>query len=524
MTVEILTTFEHWRGWIPAYNMLPYVVKYPFTDKLPVDWSMAWKEASPYSCLLESGKGGRYTFLGLRPAAVIEGKGDIAQTREAGKPPGLFEGKPLQVLKQWLEPFQAPRLGDLPRFSGGCVGYIGYDAVRSLEKLPERAADDLGLPDYVMMRFDRVWAIDREEEALYCCMYTHLQDNQHLRIEEGGLETLYGQAASEAVEMKCVWDRIASVNTDAAAVRESQRKLEEVSAGREQIDLESIPDMRTAFPKADFIHAVQRIQDYIASGDVFQVNLSVRQDRPLRTDPAQIYEWLRALNPSPYMGLLRMPGLQLVSASPELLVRLDAGIVSTRPIAGTRPRGRNAEEDWRLAAELIGNEKERAEHVMLVDLERNDLGKISKYGTVRVNDFMVIETYSHVMHIVSEIRGELAEGKDAFDVIAATFPGGTITGAPKIRTMEIIEELEPVRRGPYTGSIGWIDYNGNMELNIVIRTLAAVGDTAYVQAGAGIVVDSVPDKEYTEALNKAKALWKAMEYSERHADITAARP
>jgi para-aminobenzoate synthetase component 1 len=215
------------------------------------------------------------------------------------------------------------------------------------------------------------------------------------------------------------------------------------------------------------------------------------------------------------MGLLRFSDFALVSGSPELLVALENGILRTRPIAGTRPRGQNEDDDLKLAAELINNEKERAEHVMLVDLERNDLGRISKYGTVRVDDFMVIERYSHVMHIVSEVVGELAEGKDAFDVIAATFPGGTITGAPKIRTMEIIEELEPVRRGPYTGSMGWIDYNGNMEFNIIIRTLVAAQGIGHVQAGAGIVIDSVPEREFVESLNKAKALWKAIEVSER---------
>ena len=286
---------------------------------------------------------------------------------------------------------------------------------------------------------------------------------------------------------------------------------------REQlhIDVESIAGIQPAFGKADYIAAVQRIQVYISQGDVFQVNLSVRQSRQLCTTPEEIYEALRIVNPSPYMGLLRFAGFALVSGSPELLVQLEDGVLRTRPIAGTRPRGKDEQDDLRLAGELIDNDKERAEHVMLVDLERNDLGRISKYGSVHVKDFMVIEYYSHVMHIVSEVVGELAEGKDAYDVIAATFPGGTITGAPKIRTMEIIEELEPVRRGPYTGSMGWIDYNGNMEFNIIIRTLVAVQGMGHIQAGAGIVIDSIPEREYMESLNKAKAMWKAIEYSER---------
>jgi para-aminobenzoate synthetase component 1 len=256
---------------------------------------------------------------------------------------------------------------------------------------------------------------------------------------------------------------------------------------------------------------------------VFQVNLSLRQSRPLTASPEELYEWLRAFNPSPYMGFLRCPDFQLVSASPELLVESGGGGLAARPIAGTRRRGLTAEEDARLAEELIGNEKERAEHIMLVDLMRNDLGRISEYGSVHVPELMTVEFYSHVMHLVSQVEGRLTEGKDAFDVIAATFPGGTITGAPKIRTMEIIEELEPVRRGPYTGSMGWIDYNGDMEFNIIIRTMAVKDGNVHIQAGAGIVIDSDPEREYYESLNKAKALWKAIQYSERFAESAASR-
>jgi para-aminobenzoate synthetase component 1 len=310
-------------------------------------------------------------------------------------------------------------------------------------------------------------------------------------------------------------------NEAVAAAQADERAIERIRAfealSREEalaIDVEAIPGIDIAFSKPHYMEAVRKIQHYIAQGDVFQVNLSVRQSRKLEREPEQIYEWLRLLNPSPYMGLLRFPDYDLVSGSPELLVKSVGGVIETRPIAGTRPRGGSEEEDNRLARELIDDEKERAEHIMLVDLLRNDLGRVSQYGTVKVTDLMVVEHYSHVMHIVSHVQGQLASGKDAFDVIAATFPGGTITGAPKIRTMEIIEELEPVRRGPYTGSIGWIDYNGNMELNIVIRTLVVRDGIGYVQSGAGVVIDSKPDREYTESLNKAKALWKAILYSE----------
>jgi para-aminobenzoate synthetase component 1 len=315
--------------------------------------------------------------------------------------------------------------------------------------------------------------------------------------------------------MERQWKSVRSVNDEPEAKGKCEAYRQAFREDQLQIDIEALEGIQRSFRKEEFIRAVQRIRQYIGQGDVFQVNLSVRQSRKLKAAPEEIYECLRLLNPSPYMGLLRFGDFQLVSASPELLVQLEDGMVRTRPIAGTRPRGASEQEDRRLAEELAGNEKERAEHVMLVDLERNDLGRISEYGTVKVDDFMVIEYYSHVMHIVSEVKGKLAQGKDAFDVIAATFPGGTITGAPKIRTMEIIEELEPVRRGPYTGAMGWIDYNGNMEFNIIIRTLVVRDGTGYIQAGAGIVIDSVPEKEYTESLNKAKALWKAIEYTER---------
>lgn len=264
----------------------------------------------------------------------------------------------------------------------------------------------------------------------------------------------------------------------------------------------------------EFKEAVEKVQQYIAMGDVFQVNLSVRQSKPIEIPALSVYKQLRVLNPSPYMGYFHVPEFQLVSGSPELLVKKKGREVSTRPIAGTRSRGKDDQEDQRLANELIENEKERAEHVMLVDLERNDLGRVCKYGTVEVNEFMVIEKYSHVMHIVSNVRGELADNKNEFDLIDAVFPGGTITGAPKVRTMEIIEELEPVRRGPYTGSLGWIGFNGDLELNIMIRTMIVKDGMAHVQSGAGIVIDSNPKYEYKESLKKAIALWKAKEKAE----------
>ncbi|QGQ93709.1 anthranilate synthase component I family protein [Paenibacillus psychroresistens] len=497
----IVTAYKQWQEWAELYTMLPFVRKYDLLETRVADWQMAWEQASEASFVLESGKGGRYSFLGIKPTTSIRGK---------------YTDVPLMKIKQWMQPFNSPYVEGAPKFIGGCIGFLGYDTVRSLERLPQTAEDDLDLPDFAMMRFDQLWIIDHQELSLYCASHTYTFTEKHV------LQQLYDTASHETEKMKQQWDTIvAGGNNENSQARKSLYQ-EAIQTGNLQIDVDKIPDVERAFGKLDYMRAVDRVKQYIGQGDVFQVNLSVRQSRKLtlneieeRITPEEIYEWLRLLNPSPYMGILRFADFQLVSASPELLVQVENNQVRTRPIAGTRPRGLNEDEDNRLADELIHNEKERAEHVMLVDLQRNDLGKIARYGTVKVDEFMVIEYYSHVMHIVSGVKAEVAAGKDAYDVLAAVFPGGTITGAPKIRTMEIIEELEPVRRGPYTGAIGWIDYNGNLEFNMVIRTMVVKDQTAYIQAGAGIVIDSDPEKEYIESINKAKALWKAIEFSEQ---------
>ena len=522
-----LTSFEMWKMWSSRYTLLPYVERYPLgEDRLP-SLEPAWRRAGSVSFVLESGKDGRYTFLGLAPVSVIRGKGKSAVIADYGSdlPADGAErqpqprmtyvwGEPLELVRRWMSAFRSPRVEGAPKFVGGCVGYWGYDVARSIERLPERARDDLGLPDYYWAMVRELWIVDHTERQLYCAVHKRVPADADGAVDEAALKFAYDEAAARADAMFREWENMAAEAQNERSLR--RRQLYETVARKDglSIDIESIPGLVRAFDKSAFVRAVRDVQRYIAQGDVFQVNLSVRQSRPLSRPPEDVYEWLRLLNPSPYMGMLRFPDLYLVSASPELLVRAVDGLLETRPIAGTRPRGRNVEEDRRLADELIRSGKERAEHIMLVDLLRNDLGRVSRYGTVRVAELMAIEYYSHVMHIVSHIRGELAPGRDAYDVVAAVFPGGTITGAPKIRTMEIIDELEPVRRGPYTGSIGWIDYNGNMELNIIIRTLVVQGGVGHVQAGAGIVIDSDPEKEYAESLNKAKAIWKAIQFSE----------
>lgn len=431
--------------------------------------------------LLESGRNGRYSMVGIEPIASIIGKNQqcIITTAEGKQ---VIAGNPLHTLKAYMKEMRVQEYPKEIPFSGGAMGYISYDYMRYIENIPSIAKDDLGIPDIAFLLFDDVAVYDHDKQQLW--LVTHYEDD---------VENAKGQIEA----MKQQW-------TEEVHPCTSNKVLE-----KEEVET------TVSFTEAEFCEAVEKTKEYIAAGDVFQVNLSVRQSQTLQAHPMEIYQQLRQMNPSPYMAYLEMGDMQIVSSSPELLVKKQGEKLSTRPIAGTRSRGKNEAEDLALANELINHEKERAEHVMLVDLERNDLGRVSKYGTVAVDELMVVEKYSHVMHIVSNVCGEIETGKDVFDVIEAMFPGGTITGAPKVRTMEIIEELEPVRRGLYTGSIGWIGYNEDMELNITIRTLLAKDGVAHVQAGAGIVIDSIPANEYKESLKKGAALWKAKELAER---------
>lgn len=433
--------------------------------------------------ILESGRGGRYSIAAFDPKVIFSGK-DNKLTVTCDAVTTTLEGNPLELMKLQMEEYQVAEVEGLPDFQGGAIGYLSYDYARYIEKLPAFAKDDSGIPEVYFQLFLEWFVLDHQTDTLWL-----------MALAEPGQEK---QVKDRLSQWKERWENNAPAPSE-TAFKPAADHLE------------------VSMDETEFINAVKKVQRYISQGDVFQVNLSVRQSKPIETDAIEIYRQLRKLNPSPYMGYLHTEDFQLVSGSPELLAKIKGLEVSTRPIAGTRSRGKTDEEDLELANELIVNEKERAEHVMLVDLERNDLGRVCKYGTVEVNEFMAIEKYSHVMHIVSNVRGELAEGHDWFNVVNAVFPGGTITGAPKVRTMEIIEELEPVRRGPYTGSLGWVGFNGNMELNIIIRTMLVKDGMAHVQAGAGVVIDSVPANEYKESLKKAIALWKAKELAEGEA-------
>ncbi|WP_431028620.1 anthranilate synthase component I family protein [Lysinibacillus sp. LZ02] len=433
---------------------------------------------------LESGRGGHHSIAAMRPFATTKSVEDGLHIQWRNGNVEVREGEALAQLELLINEFGLQRDMHLPFFQGGAIGFISYDYVRTIEVLPTVAEDDLQVPDLFFYLFDS-WAVHDVKENTVTLMKLSTSD---VDLQQWASDW---QSQAETGLGKRLFD---------------QEKAVEIKPDESELTV--------SFSGEAFEGAVQKIQHYIGQGDVFQVNLSVRQAKQLQTTPMTMYEAVRSFNPSPYMAFIANENFAVVSGSPELLIKRDGKELSTRPIAGTRPRGQSDEEDIALANELIQHEKERAEHVMLVDLERNDLGKVSAYGTVEVNEFMVIERYSHVMHIVSNVRGELADNKSNTDVIRAMFPGGTITGAPKIRTMEIIEELEPVRRGLYTGSIGWIGYTGDMELNIVIRTAFIQDDIAYIQAGAGIVIDSIPANEFIESLNKAKAMWQAKAMAE----------
>ncbi|WP_409303679.1 anthranilate synthase component I family protein [Peribacillus sp. SCS-155] len=431
--------------------------------------------------ILESRRGGRYSIAGLNPVARLVGKDHkLTIQYNSGKKEEL-SGNPLHLMKKWMAKRTLIQEEGLPDFQGGALGFLSYDYIRYVEKIPVIAKDDLQTPEIFFLIFDEVYVYDHTKGKLW---FIYAGDEQC--------------SEEKLSEMQKAW------NSPSIYVHNQSNSPSTASS-----------DLKVSLTEEEFKQAVEKIRRYIAQGDIFQVNLSVRQSQELQVPPIRVYEVLRKLNPSPYMAYLKTDDFEIVSGSPELLVKKKKEQISTRPIAGTRSRGNTPEEDDMLAKELIENEKERAEHVMLVDLERNDLGRVCRYGSVEVNEFMAIEKYSHVMHIVSNVRGILADNKDGYDVIDAVFPGGTITGAPKVRTMEIIEELEPVRRGIYTGSIGWIGYSGDLELNIVIRTMLAQNGIAHIQAGAGVVIDSNPKYEYKESLKKAFALWKAKEKAEK---------
>ncbi|MYD37964.1 MAG: anthranilate synthase component I [Chloroflexi bacterium] len=462
----------------------------------PVSVYMKLKQAGQPAFLLESVEGGeqvgRYSFIGVKPIGVLTVKDNIASFARDGEQAkfAIPEGQdPLHVIKRHFQIVNPVALDGLPRLVGGAVGYMSYDIVRYFEDLPATASDDLDVPTVAFMLPDTLVIFDHAMHRLIVLANAH----------------------NTGDDPDAAYD--AAVSSIDAIVAQLAKPL--AQPGYAQPPSRELGDPVSNVKQEVHEDRVRLAKDYIRDGDAFQIVLAQRFSRETDASPLQIYRALRATNPSPYMFLLEFNDeLTLVGASPEMLVRLEDGIAYNRPLAGTRRRGKDEAEDLALEAELLSDPKERAEHVMLVDLGRNDLGRVCDYGTVQVKRMMYIERYSHVMHIVSQIEGQLRKGMDAFDLVRATFPAGTLSGAPKVRAMEIIEELEETRRGPYGGAVGYFSFDGSMDMCITIRTLLMQGKRISVQAGGGIVADSDPREEYFETINKAKAVFEAVQYAE----------
>jgi anthranilate synthase component 1 len=457
--------------------------------RTPVSAFLSVAAQEPNAFLLESVEGGekigRYTFLGARPYMILTARGRQICLERHGKQTHQ-EGDVFKVLDGLLREHTPAHVPGLPPFTAGAVGFFAHDAVRQIEKLPVLAKDDLQMPDCTLMFFDRLLAFD------------------HVRHEIFIIATADVRRQSPKQAYAHVLRDIARIEKQLAAPLAAKfLRTAKAKAGKVKVAV--------SVSKKHFISTVEKIKQYIMAGDVFQAVPSLRLELEPGVEPLNVYRALRRVNPSPYMYFLRMGEMTVLGSSPEMLVRVTGRKLEYRPIAGTRRRGRDDADDVRLEAELRHDEKERAEHVMLVDLGRNDVGRVSDYGTVKVRDLMFVERYSHVMHLVSAVEGTLRQGLTPVDAFSACFPAGTLTGAPKVRAMEIIEEVEPVRRGIYGGSVLYADFAGNLDSCIAIRTMLVKGKKAYVQAGAGIVADSVPESEYQECLNKTRALVRAVE-------------
>ena len=490
-------SFEQFEKLSREGNLIPVYREIMADRETPVSVLTKLNSRS-HAFLLESVEGGekwgRYTFLGADPQRIFRVSGTDVLVQN-GKTAQRFShgGDPLSVLKGIMERYRPVPVEGLPRFYGGAVGFLAYDMVRYFEKLPDNRGTAVDTDEAVFLITDTLLIFDnvRHTIKVVACVCTEGVDN---------LRTVYNEEIEKIDKL---------VDTMATPAREGIQSANR--AAKLQLQSNVSPD--------EFRAMVTKAKDYIVSGDIIQVVLSQRFETDNGLDSIDLYRALRYINPSPYLFYLKMDDLVLIGSSPEVMVRLDEGVVELRPIAGTRKRGRTEQEDRRLADELLRDEKERAEHIMLVDLGRNDLGRIARIGSVQVTQLMAVERYSHVMHLVSNIRAHLAAERDAFDVLKASFPAGTLTGAPKVRAMEIIDELESFRRGPYGGAVGYISFTGNMDLGITIRTIMIKGEKLYIQTGAGIVADSDPSAEYDETVNKAQAMTQAVRLAAADFDI-----
>jgi anthranilate synthase component 1 len=474
-----------------GYNLIPVWREIAADLETPVSAFLKVARGE-YAFLLESVHGGekwgRYTFLGSEPAMVLRGRGGRLDLTRPGRSVEVRSVRsPLEGLRDEMRRFRAYQSPELPRFFGGAVGFLAYDIARYFERLPTHAQDELGTPDLYLMLTDTVLIFDNVRQTLKIVANVTLEEHSSIRAA-------YRDAAAK------IDDLIARLDAPARAPR-----LE--SAANLNGDAVKLVSNQS---REGYMAMVEAAKEYIAAGDVIQVVPSQRFEAPLGSHPFNLYRSLRTINPSPYMFYLQMNDHTLVGASPEVMVRVEGREITLRPIAGTRRRGATEAEDRALERELLADPKERAEHVMLVDLGRNDVGRVAEIGSVEVTELMTVERYSHVMHIVSNVRGRLREGCDAYDAFRATFPQGTVSGAPKIRAMEIIDELEPVRRGVYAGAVGYFSYTGNTDTAIALRTILVKGGRVYIQAGGGVVADSDPAAEYEESVNKARAMVRAL--------------
>ena len=488
----IQPSFPEFRRLAKQGNLVPVYEVVPADLLTPVSAYLRLAQGSRYSFLLESVEGGekiaRYTFAGANPqevfryangACVLEGPDRIIWE----------ERDPVSFLRERIERFRPVRLPGLPPLVAGAIGYFSYDMVRLIERLPKRLRDDIGLYDAMLMFYHGLIAFDHVQHRLWIVRNVYTEG-------QGNLRAKYDTAVREIAVTRRALDQPSGAERSALRPSNSLRRPLRLASN---------------FRRSEYLAAVRKAKNYIRAGDIFQVVLSQRFSARTNADPFEVYRALRALNPSPYLFFLHMNDVAVVGSSPEMLVKVQGLDVFYRPIAGTRPRGRDEKEDQRLEADLLADEKERAEHIMLVDLGRNDVGRVCEYGTVRVEKLMTVERYSHVMHLVSSLRGRLREDVDCFDALMACFPAGTVSGAPKVRAMEIIEEEERTRRGIYAGGILYLDFAGNLDSCIALRTMVVKNGVAHIQAGGGIVADSAPEREYEESVNKSRALVLALQ-------------
>jgi len=485
----MLPDYKTFAGFASDANVVPVSKVLAADLETPVSAYLKLAADRTHSFLLESVEGGekigRYTYLGADPFLIVEARGERVDLIRDGERTRR-KGNVFEILRETAAEFRPAHIEGVPPFSAGAVGFVGYDAVRLIEpRIPPFKKDDLRIPDAVFMFFSTLLVFDHVKHQI------HVIANVRCDEWKGKLKKGYDQACR----------RIAKIEKRLAV----RLRMPPAKASKKPVSV------RSNFGKKQFYSAVKKAKNYIRAGDIFQVVLSQRLAMKPEVPPFQIYRALRMVNPSPYMFYLHLDDTVILGSSPEMLVKVEGDRVEYRPIAGTRPRGKTEAEDRALAADLLADEKELAEHVMLVDLGRNDVGKVCEYGSVKVPEFKIIENYSHVMHIVSSVLGKLRPGRDAFDTLEACFPAGTVSGAPKVRAMEIIAELEPTRRGVYSGSVMYLDFSGNLNSCIAIRTMMVRKNKAYLQVGAGIVADSVPEKEWDETMNKAGALLNAVE-------------